>query len=180
MLWTKRWMRSWRGTSGCSCLGRRWPSMMEPTRSVHGQPRLFSAADSPRSHLFFWQPCVFYQFMWTNSCIYCRLFVGTQVSRGLWKKYGDKRIIDTPISEVRTFTDSCDIDVGCDRNCLFFWQSLSFWCRWDFLVLLWEPPWWVLKTFKSVKYFRSLLTSIQAAAHQFGPSVTSILLLIII
>lgn len=24
-----------------------------------------------------------------------------KVSRGLWKKYGDKRIIDTPISEVR-------------------------------------------------------------------------------
>jgi len=23
-----------------------------------------------------------------------------QVSRGLWKKYGDKRIIDTPITEV--------------------------------------------------------------------------------
>lgn len=31
------------------------------------------------------------------------LFVVTQVSRGLWKKYGDKRVIDTPISEVRTF-----------------------------------------------------------------------------
>lgn len=28
------------------------------------------------------------------------------MSRGLWKKYGDKRVIDTPISEVRhsTFT----------------------------------------------------------------------------
>lgn len=30
------------------------------------------------------------------------VFVVAQVSRGLWKKYGDKRIIDTPISEVRT------------------------------------------------------------------------------
>lgn len=27
--------------------------------------------------------------------------VGLQISRGLWKKYGDKRIIDTPITEVR-------------------------------------------------------------------------------
>lgn len=26
--------------------------------------------------------------------------VGLQVSRGLWKKYGDKRIMDTPITEV--------------------------------------------------------------------------------
>lgn len=25
-----------------------------------------------------------------------------KVSRGLWKKYGDKRIIDTPISEVHS------------------------------------------------------------------------------
>lgn len=33
------------------------------------------------------------------------LFVVVQVSRGLWKKYGDKRIIDTPISEVGTFSD---------------------------------------------------------------------------
>lgn len=33
---------------------------------------------------------------------------------------------------------------------------------------------------KSVKYFRSLLISIQSAAHQFGPSVTSILVTFII
>lgn len=35
------------------------------------------------------------------------LFAVTQVSRGLWKKYGDRRIIDTPISEVRTFAAWC-------------------------------------------------------------------------
>lgn len=45
----------------------------------------------------------------------CEYFVGTQVSRGLWKKYGDKRIIDTPISEVRTFTEGC-CNVTCDRH----------------------------------------------------------------
>lgn len=45
----------------------------------------------------------------------CGLFVGTQVSRGLWKKYGDKRIIDTPISEVRTFPDGC-CNITCDRH----------------------------------------------------------------
>lgn len=28
------------------------------------------------------------------------LFQFTQVSRGLWKKYGDKRVIDTPITEM--------------------------------------------------------------------------------
>lgn len=43
----------------------------------------------------------FIQYNTKTSCI---LFVVTQVSRGLWKKYGDKRVIDTPISEVRTFT----------------------------------------------------------------------------
>lgn len=32
--------------------------------------------------------------------------VGLQVSRGLWKKYGDKRIIDTPITEVRMMINS--------------------------------------------------------------------------
>ena len=34
-----------------------------------------------------------------NILVSCFLFC-YQVSRGLWKKYGDKRIIDTPISEV--------------------------------------------------------------------------------
>lgn len=38
-------------------------------------------------------------------CVHGRVCVAPQVSRGLWKKYGDKRIIDTPISEVRTFAD---------------------------------------------------------------------------
>lgn len=28
------------------------------------------------------------------------LFVCLQISRGLWKKYGDKRVIDTPITEM--------------------------------------------------------------------------------
>lgn len=47
----------------------------------------------------------------------CGLFVDTQVSRGLWKKYGDKRIIDTPISEVRTFPDG-RCNVTCDADLL--------------------------------------------------------------
>lgn len=29
-----------------------------------------------------------------------QLFSTYQVSRGLWKKYGDKRVIDTPITEM--------------------------------------------------------------------------------
>lgn len=40
---------------------------------------------------------------WAQTCVIsflCCVCV-SQVSRGLWKKYGDKRIIDTPISEVR-------------------------------------------------------------------------------
>lgn len=40
MLSTKRWMRSWRGTSACSCWERRWHSMMEPTRSVDSRASL--------------------------------------------------------------------------------------------------------------------------------------------
>lgn len=32
MPWTRRWTRSWRGTSASSCWARRWPSTTEPTR----------------------------------------------------------------------------------------------------------------------------------------------------
>ena len=32
--------------------------------------------------------------------IYCVYKFGSQVSRGLWKKYGDDRVIDTPITEM--------------------------------------------------------------------------------
>lgn len=43
------------------------------------------------------------QFRRHNGQSSCVPFVVPQVSRGLWKKYGDKRVVDTPISEVRTF-----------------------------------------------------------------------------
>lgn len=59
---------------------------MEPTRSVDGQARLGSLTAVPILPIH----------------VDALVFVVAQVSRGLWKKYGDKRIIDTPISEVRT------------------------------------------------------------------------------
>ena len=37
MPWTRRWTRSWRGTSGCSWWGRRSPSMTAPTRWGNAQ-----------------------------------------------------------------------------------------------------------------------------------------------
>lgn len=32
--------------------------------------------------------------------LFCCNIFHAQVSRGLWKKYGDKRVIDTPITEM--------------------------------------------------------------------------------
>ena len=29
------------------------------------------------------------------------MFLHNQVSKGLWRKYGDKRVMDTPITEVK-------------------------------------------------------------------------------
>lgn len=68
-----------------------------------------------------------------------------QVSRGLWKKYGDKRIIDTPISEVRykqpaqqMFSTNLSIPTGGVGLIL---ATFCFWCRWGLLVLQWELLW---------------------------------------
>ena len=39
--------------------------------------------------------------LFLNIIIYCDLNpTNNQVTRGLWKKYGDKRVIDTPITEM--------------------------------------------------------------------------------
>lgn len=58
-----------------------------------------------QGHILPARTCVgdLHAWIYTIFIYMCELFAGTQVSRGLWKKYGDKRIIDTPISEVRTF-----------------------------------------------------------------------------
>lgn len=40
------------------------------------------------------------------NCFYCFLYIYfakmplAQVSKGLWKKYGDQRVVDTPITEM--------------------------------------------------------------------------------
>ena len=40
-------------------------------------------------------------FLYLKIIIYCDLHpTNIQVTRGLWKKYGDKRVIDTPITEM--------------------------------------------------------------------------------
>ena len=39
--------------------------------------------------------------LYLKILIYCDLHpTNNQVTRGLWKKYGDKRVIDTPITEM--------------------------------------------------------------------------------
>ena len=37
-----------------------------------------------------------------------------KVSRGLWRKYGDKRVIDTPITEVRKFQTCWTLVIRCN------------------------------------------------------------------
>lgn len=44
-----------------------------------------------------------HSYIWSSHSLLCYNFISTrtkQVSRGLWKKYGDKRVIDTPITEM--------------------------------------------------------------------------------
>lgn len=60
-----------------------------------------------------------------------------QVSRGLWKKYGDKRIIDTPISEVSL------LKVSVLHGCSHLTCCLPVCCRWASPASRWDLPWWV-------------------------------------
>ena len=75
-----------------------------------------------------------------TSISLCKLFIRPQVSKGLWRKWGDKRIIDTPITEVRW-----------SLKCIIFWSlyiclcnkySVLF-CRWASQASQLGLLWWV-------------------------------------
>ncbi|CDQ59187.1 unnamed protein product [Oncorhynchus mykiss] len=55
-----------------------------------------------------------------------------KVSRGLWKKYGDKRIIDTPITETHCKQDDAvffSLFVCCGPKCDGLWNVLRPKCN---------------------------------------------------
>ena len=47
-----------------------------------------------------------------------------KVSRGLWRKYGDKRVIDTPITEVYYKRDGRLVNKQISRWVSLVWQSV--------------------------------------------------------